>query len=68
MDERFFGERGSEVAEQDLWRMRVCLLGSKEVEAMEPFVQRKMDGSRDRIVVEWDSKDVKNRLSEVLFV
>ncbi len=66
LDERFFGNRGS-VPEHDLWKTRVHLLGKKERRAMEPFVKRKIEEAKERILVDWDPKDARERLSEVLF-
>jgi len=34
---------------------------------MEPFVEKKLEESKERILVDWDLKEVKERLSEVLF-
>jgi len=34
---------------------------------MEPFVQRKMDESQERILAEWDPDEAKERLSGLLF-
>jgi hypothetical protein len=35
--------------------------------AMEPFVQRKLAESKDRLIVEWDETEAQKRFSEVLF-
>ena len=67
LDERFFGEREGGVLKQDLWKTRVHLLTDRERAALEPFVERKMRESQDRIIVDWDSEEAKNRLSEVMF-
>ena len=34
---------------------------------MEPFVERKMEETKERKLVEWDPEDAKKRLAEVLF-
>lgn len=68
LDERFFGERGTDdVSKHDLWKMRIHLLSEEERGAMESFVERKMEESKERILVDWDPKEAKERLSEVLF-
>ncbi|RKL12492.1 hypothetical protein BFJ68_g7890 [Fusarium oxysporum] len=35
--------------------------------AMEPFVQRKLAESKDRLIVEWDETEAQKRFSELLF-
>jgi hypothetical protein len=67
LDERFFGPRDPEVADNDLWRTRLDLLTQEEQQAMEPFVKQKMDESRERILVEWEPDEARKRLSELLF-
>ncbi|KAB5542724.1 phosphotransferase [Coniochaeta sp. 2T2.1] len=67
LDERFFGPRDPEVADKDLWRTRLDLLGQGEQQAMEPLVKQKMDESRERILIEWDPDEARKRLSELLF-
>ncbi|EAQ89428.1 hypothetical protein CHGG_06047 [Chaetomium globosum CBS 148.51] len=67
LDERFFGQRAGDVLKEDLWKTRVDLLTKREMAALEPFVERKMRESKDRVIVEWDQEEAKNRLSEVLF-
>lgn len=66
LDERFFGERDKEVLDKDLWKTRLQLLGEEERQAMEPFVQQKMEESQERTLVEWDPAEAKQRLSELL--
>lgn len=66
LDERFFGSREGDLAKQDLWKTRVHLLSEKERNAMGPFVERKMEDSKERILVDWDDEQVKKRLAEVL--
>ncbi|CAM1503233.1 Fc.00g080090.m01.CDS01 [Cosmosporella sp. VM-42] len=66
LDERFFGDRGDNVLKNDLWKSRLHLLTDDERKAMEPFVERKMNESRERIIVNWDSTAAKQRFSELL--
>ncbi|KAK7697999.1 hypothetical protein SLS64_012986 [Diaporthe eres] len=68
LDERFFGDRPTDVAKEEYWRSRIDLLTEKEREAMEPFVERKMNESKGRVFVdEWDEEEVQRRFAEVLF-
>ena len=66
LDEKFYGERG-EVAMEDLWKTRVHMLDSREKAAMEPFVEMKMEETKERILVEWTERQVRERLANVLF-
>ncbi len=34
---------------------------------MEPFMERKMKESEERVIVDWEPEDAKRRLSETLF-
>ncbi|KAK4158280.1 hypothetical protein C8A00DRAFT_10976 [Chaetomidium leptoderma] len=52
LDERFFGERGDH-------KTRVHLLTEEERAALEPFVERKMRESKDRIIVDWDPLEAR---------
>jgi hypothetical protein len=67
LDERFFGARGPGVLKQDLWKTRLHLLTDRERAALEPFVERKMRESEERIIVNWDPVEARKRFSEVLF-
>lgn len=67
LDERFFGNRESNVDKDDLWKTRVHLLNEEERAAMEPFVQRKMAESEERRIVNWDPTEAMQRFSELLF-
>ncbi|KFG79289.1 hypothetical protein MANI_011679 [Metarhizium anisopliae] len=67
LDERFFGARGDGVDKGDLWRTRVHLLNDGEREAMEPFVERKMEEMGDRRIVDWDPDEARRRYSALLF-
>ncbi|TVY22293.1 hypothetical protein LHYA1_G008873 [Lachnellula hyalina] len=66
LDERFFGGR-ADVPKHELWKTRLHFLGEKERCAMEPFVKKKMEESKERIIVDWDLEEAKERLGEVLF-
>lgn len=67
LDERLFGARDAEVLDKHLWKTRLHLLSQQEQQIMETFVKRKMDESRDRILVEWDPTEVRRRLTELIF-
>jgi len=67
LDEKFFGTREEDVTKDDLWRTRVDLLSEKEKAAMQSFVEWKMEDKKERILVDWDPEEAKQRLSEVLF-
>jgi hypothetical protein len=69
LDELFFGQRhlpeGASVL--DLWRTRLHLLNQEEHDAMEQFVQRQMEESKQRILVEWEPEEARARLAELIF-
>lgn len=68
LDERFFGEREKNVAVDDLWKTRVGLLGEEVRNAMEAFVDIKMEETGKRMLIdEWDQKDLNERLSKIMF-
>ena len=67
LDERFFGQRGDGVEKNELWKTRVHLLSEEARNAMELFVERKMEEMKERKLVEWDTDEAKARLTEVLF-
>ncbi|KAM5344390.1 hypothetical protein ACJ41O_012927 [Fusarium nematophilum] len=67
LDERFFGERGRDIPTEELWKTRVHLLSEEERAAMEPLVQTKMEESKERVLVEWDAGEARQRLSSFLF-
>jgi len=67
LDERFFGTRENRVPRAKLWKTRLHLLSEAEKIGMEPFVERKMEETKERKLVEWDPEDAKQRLAEVLF-
>ncbi|TVY46741.1 hypothetical protein LOCC1_G006218 [Lachnellula occidentalis] len=67
LDEKFFGTRDDDIATDNLWGTRVNLLSEKERAAMELFMEWKMQDKKERILVDWDAEEAKQRLSEVLF-
>lgn len=67
LDQKFFGERKGGIPKEELWRVRVHLLSEQERAAMEPLVQTKMEESKDRVLVEWDATEARQRLSSFLF-
>ncbi|KAG8162073.1 hypothetical protein KVR01_007838 [Diaporthe batatas] len=68
LDERFFGERPKDVAKEEYWRSRIDLLSEKEKAGMEPFVEKKMNESKEKILVDdWDEDEVARRFAEVIF-
>ncbi|TVY85776.1 hypothetical protein LAWI1_G008851 [Lachnellula willkommii] len=67
LDERFFGPREDGVEKNELWKIRAHLLSEGARNAMEPFVERKVEEMKDRRLVEWDPEAAKSRLTEVLF-
>lgn len=64
LDETFFGERGKDVLAEELWKTRVHHLTNEELAAM---VRTKMEESKDRLLVEWDAAEARQRLSSFLF-
>jgi hypothetical protein len=52
---------------QDLWKTRIHILSEREGCAMESFVERKVEESKERILIDWNDKQVKERMGEVLF-
>ncbi|TVY31983.1 hypothetical protein LOCC1_G008557 [Lachnellula occidentalis] len=66
LDERFFGPRADFVEKIELWKTRVHLLSEGARNAMEIFVERKVEEMKERKVVEWDPEAAKSRLAEVL--
>lgn len=68
LDEKFFGARPKDISKEQYWLSRIYLLTEKEREAMEPFVERKMNESREKVLVDdWDENEVRRRFAEVLF-
>ncbi|KAK1995299.1 hypothetical protein LX36DRAFT_582729 [Colletotrichum falcatum] len=66
LDERFFGVRGPMAPDNELWKTTLDLLGREEQQAMEPFVERKMKESQERILVEWEPAKARRQFSELL--
>ncbi|TQN65678.1 hypothetical protein CSHISOI_09742 [Colletotrichum shisoi] len=68
LDDRFFGEgRESGGPAEEMWKTRVHLLSPEELAAMELMVRTKMEESEERVLVEWDAGEAKQRLSSFLF-
>lgn len=67
LDERFFGERGDDIPPQELWKVRVHLLTEEERAAMGSLVETKIEESKERILVEWDDAEARQRMSSFLF-
>lgn len=67
LDERFFGLVGEDVSIGERWRTRVSLLSPEEQAAMETMVQIKVEESKERILVEYDPQEAKERLASFLF-
>jgi hypothetical protein len=67
LDERLFGWREDRVGKSELWKTRVHLLSEGARNAMEPFVERKVEEMKERKLVEWDPEAARSRLAEVLF-
>ena len=65
--ERFFGIKLTDVPKNELWQKALHFLTDAERTAMEPFVERKMEETRERKLVEWSPDDAKERFAEVLF-
>ncbi|KAG9252416.1 phosphotransferase family protein [Emericellopsis atlantica] len=61
LDEQYFGPN----EDQD-YKIRLALLSEPQRKAMESFVARKMEGSKDRKIVMWEKQDAADRLAEVL--
>jgi hypothetical protein len=53
MDERLFGSREGNTAKQDLWKTRIHLLSERERNAMDLFLEKEMEESKERILVDW---------------
>ncbi|POS71277.1 phosphotransferase [Diaporthe helianthi] len=67
LDERFFGERPKDIAKEKYWRSRIDLLTEKERAGLEPFVEKKMKESEERILVDnWDDDEVRRRFADVM--
>jgi hypothetical protein len=67
LDERFFGSREGDIAKQDFWNTMRHLLNRRERITVESFVDRNMKKSKERILVDWDDEQVKERLAGVVF-
>ncbi|KAH6717481.1 hypothetical protein BKA61DRAFT_642544 [Leptodontidium sp. MPI-SDFR-AT-0119] len=67
LDERFFAARGGDISSEKRWKPRVHLLSEEERAAMESFVHEKMEEAKERILVEWDPVEARQRLGSLLF-
>jgi len=61
LDGRFFGDN-----DDTDYRARLGLLTQQETDAMEPFVQMKMEESKERTLVQWDDGSATAHLAKVL--
>ncbi|KAH6665755.1 phosphotransferase [Halenospora varia] len=48
----FSGDRGNDILKNELWKTRINLLGDDKRRAMGPFVERKMEEMKQRVLVE----------------
>lgn len=64
MDERFFGVRDEVGNACERWRARVGLLSPEEKEAMESFVERKMEEGKERKLVNWEPGEAREVLRD----
>jgi hypothetical protein len=56
------------VLQDEIWKTRVIFLGERERAAMELFLEKKMEESNERILIDdWVRMEAKVRMSEVLF-
>jgi len=67
LDERFFGSREENVDYSERWKARIGMLSQREKSAMEDFVERKMEESKERILVDWQPAEAKSYLAQALF-
>jgi hypothetical protein len=67
LDERFFGKRAEGLPTEEFWKTRVFLLNKEEQIAMEQLVRMKMEESKERVLVDWEAAEAKQRLSSFLF-
>lgn len=67
LDERFFGLREQGLPRNHYWKARIDLLSEDERNAMEPFVERKMETRKERKIVDWDPEAAKCCFAELLF-
>lgn len=66
LDERFFGKRPNDVSREQLWTTRLSLLTDRERDFMEPFVQKRMEETKVRKLIDhWDPKEVQRRFDEI---
>ncbi|KAK1710688.1 phosphotransferase [Colletotrichum lupini] len=69
LDEKFFGKRdpNSGVPKSKLWKTRIHLLSPEEQAAMDTMVEIKMEESKERILVDWEDTEARQRLKSFLF-
>lgn len=67
LDERFFGKRPDGISRAQLWTTRLDLLTERERDLIEPFVERRLEETKVRKLVDhWDPDEVQRRFNEVL--
>jgi hypothetical protein len=66
LDESFFGRREDRVEKNELWKTRVHLLSEGARNAMEPFVERKIEEMKERKLIDWEPELAKSRLNKML--
>lgn len=66
LDERFFGKRPDGTSEAQLWETRLDLLTDRERGSMEDFVERRLEETKERKLVDnWDPKEVQRRFDSI---
>ncbi|KAG5770164.1 hypothetical protein H9Q72_002829 [Fusarium xylarioides] len=66
LDENFFGEREQNYPTEDLWKARIALVTENERQAMEVLVKSKVEESKNRVLVDWDTEKARQHLSSFL--
>lgn len=51
---------------EELWKTRVQLLTEDEREAMEALVKKKVEESKERILISWEAEKARQHLSSFL--
>lgn len=68
LHERFLGKRLKNITKEAYWGSRIDLLTDKEREATEPSVEKMLNESKERILVDgWDEDEGRRRSAEALF-
>lgn len=66
LDERFFGKRSGDVRREQLWTTRLNLLTDRERDFMEPLVQKRMEETKERKLIDrWDPEEVRRRFDDI---